>query len=74
MKSYKDAVERMIRRGELVLDREENGKKFYKRLEMTQKNDFLIDGIPASTLPVSQVMEVLDKWYAEGNDNTEYID
>lgn len=74
MKNYKKAVDRMIKRGELILDRKEDGKKFYKRAQVSNKNDFLINGVLASTLPKSEVMDVLDNWYAEGNDNTEYID
>ena len=74
MKNYKKAVDRMIKRGELIMDREEDGKKFYKCAQVSNKNDFLINGVLASTLPKSEVMDVLDNWYAEGNDNTEYID
>ena len=74
MKNYKKAVDRMIKRGELIMDREEDGKKFYKRAQVSNKNDFLINGVLASTLPKSEVMDVLDNWYTEGNDNTEYID
>ena len=74
MKSYKKIVERMVLEGELVLDREENGKKVYKRTIQNLKNDFLIDGVLASTLPKSQVREVLDKWYEEGNADIEMLD
>lgn len=64
----------MIREGELVLDREENGTKVYKRPIQNLKNDFLINGVLSSTLPKNQVREVLDKWYEEGNADIEMLD
>jgi hypothetical protein len=74
MKDWKKVIDRMVRRGELIVESEENGKKVYKRPQTTDKNDFLIDGVLASTLPKSQVREVLDKWYEEGNADIEMVD
>ena len=70
---YKKAIERMVRRGELTVH-EEDGKKVYKRVQTTDKNDFLINGVLASTLPHSQVREALDKWYEEGNADYEILE
>ena len=75
MSDYKKAVERMIRRGELVLDRvDEEGTKIYKRSIPDLKNDFLIDGVLASTLPNIYVNEVLTKWIEEGKQDDEIED
>lgn len=75
MKNYKKAIERMVRRGELVLHEEEDGKKVYKRPDPDAwMKDFLIDGVRASTLPHSVVREALEKWYAEGNADEEILD
>lgn len=75
MTDYKKAVERMIRRGELVLDRvDEEGTKIYKRSILDLKNDFLINGVLASTLPNSLVNEVLTKWNEEGKQDNEIED
>ena len=63
MKNYKKAVDRMIKRGELILDREENGTKIYKRPVQNPPNDFYIDGVLASTMPSSEVMKKLDAIY-----------
>ena len=70
MSNYKKAVDRMIVKGELILDKEENGVKIYKRpvQNLILKNDFLIDGILASTLPASKVADALAKWYEDGNE------
>jgi hypothetical protein len=75
MKSYKKIVDRMVREGDLILDRvDEEGRKVYKRPVQNLKNDFLIDGVLASTLPKSKVREVLEKWYEEGNADIEMLD
>lgn len=75
MTDYKKAVERMIRRGELVLDRvDEEGTKIYKRSILDLKNDFLINGVLASTLSNSYVNEVLTKWNEEGKQDNEIED
>lgn len=59
----------MVRQGELTVH-EEDGNKVYRRYQTSEnieENDFLINGVPASTLPKSQVREALEKWFEDGN-------
>lgn len=59
-------INRLIKEGELILDREENGYKIYKRKgqEEKLKNDYFINGVLASTLSEGEAANRLKGSYS----------
>jgi hypothetical protein len=63
--NYAKRVNRLIKEGDLILDREEGGYKIYKRKQdQNLKNDYFINGVLASTLSESDAAERLKGSYS----------
>jgi hypothetical protein len=69
MSTWLEKIEKLVAEGKYVLDRLEDGKKVYKRVDVSRVNEWLINGVPRLKCAVAEQERVLAKWKFDGMSN-----